>query len=114
MPHGSGADRKGKTMKTRDHSTVSSKIKEADGALDTLRDSLAEAGITLPSLRVDPSTWSSSTGSAMIDLGPCNSETADRLAALLRTARTTGRPDGGDGGTGSAVSPGTTSRRSGA
>lgn len=73
-------------MQTRDHAGVSSKIREADGALDTLREALSQAGITLPSLRVDPSTWSSSTGSAMIDLGPCNAETAGRLAALLRSA----------------------------
>ncbi|MGW7519354.1 hypothetical protein ACWGJ2_27570 [Streptomyces sp. NPDC054796] len=74
-------------MSTTQKSTVSTKIADAEKALATLREALSQAGITLPSLRVDPSTWSSSTGSAMVDLGPCNVETAERLAALLRATR---------------------------
>ncbi|NLU68033.1 hypothetical protein [Streptomyces sp. HNM0574] len=73
-------------MNTTQKTGVSTKIKDAEGSLDTLRESLTRAGITLPSLQVDPSTWSSSTGPAMLDLGPCNTETAARLSALLRTA----------------------------
>ncbi|MFE0877330.1 hypothetical protein ACFW4X_21145 [Streptomyces smyrnaeus] len=62
------------------------RIRDAEGTLDSLREALALAGITLPSLRLHPSTWSDDTGAALVDLGPCNLDTAQQIAAAVRKA----------------------------
>lgn len=65
---------------------VAEKTREAEGALDTLRDALRGAGITLPSLRLDATTWSGEASHALIELGRCNLGTARQLALALHTA----------------------------
>ncbi|WP_030889146.1 hypothetical protein [Streptomyces sp. NRRL S-1868] len=60
------------------------RITDAEGALDALREALVGAGISLPSLRLHPGTWGDHTGVALIDLGPCNLETARKLGNILR------------------------------
>lgn len=44
-------------------------------------------GVVLPSLTVDPVTGASDEPFALVDLGRCNSRTAERLASVLRGER---------------------------
>ncbi|MFG2224835.1 hypothetical protein [Streptomyces sp. NPDC048644] len=64
------------------------RIPESDGVLDDLRKALHDAGVTLPSLRLHHSTWSSSDPRApgLIELGGCPLDTARLLTAALRRA----------------------------
>ncbi|WP_328560363.1 hypothetical protein [Streptomyces coelicoflavus] len=58
-----------------------------EGAEDTvkeLREVLAEAGITLPSLGLDPVSLAREAPCPLVELGRCSVETARRLAAALR------------------------------
>ncbi|TDT41117.1 hypothetical protein EV562_102510 [Streptomyces sp. BK208] len=58
-----------------------------EGAEDTvkeLRAALAEAGITLPSLGLDPVSLAREAPCPLVELGRCSVETARRLAAVLR------------------------------
>ncbi|MFF4589148.1 hypothetical protein [Streptomyces sp. NPDC001388] len=63
----------------------------AQEALDQLREALREAGIGLPSLRIDPISAAQGHPFALIDLGRCNLGVASQLAAALRRT-------GGDAG----------------
>lgn len=68
-------------------SPMRSRIADAEGALDGLREALAAVGVTLPSLRLHHSTWSGDDdGPGHIELGACNVATARQLAAALRKA----------------------------
>lgn len=61
---------------------------EAQAARDELAVALGSAGVTLPSLRVDPVT-AAGVGCVprpLVDLGCCNAETARALAAVIRRA----------------------------
>lgn len=49
-----------------------------------LRDALTRAGITLPSLGIDPATLARETPCPRIELGGCSADVAARLAAALR------------------------------
>lgn len=49
-----------------------------------LRTALAHAGITLPSLRIDPATLAREAPCPLVQLGGCSVEVAARLAAALR------------------------------
>lgn len=75
-------------MAATDRRATAKRISEADGVLDGLRESLAAAGLALPSLQLHHSTWSATddTAPALIELGACNLDTARRLAAALRRA----------------------------
>ncbi|GHF18328.1 hypothetical protein GCM10017776_40250 [Streptomyces griseoluteus] len=55
----------------------------ADQAVERLRTALREAGIVLPSLRVDPVTEIYGGRNTLVDLGSCNLDVAARLAAVL-------------------------------
>ncbi|WP_405554830.1 hypothetical protein [Streptomyces sp. NBC_01171] len=55
----------------------------ADQAVERLRTALRDAGIVLPSLRVDPVTEVYGGGNTLVDLGSCNLDVAARLAAVL-------------------------------
>ncbi|MFD5650670.1 hypothetical protein [Streptomyces sp. NPDC127039] len=58
-----------------------------EGAEDTvkeLRAVLAEAGIVLPSLGLDPVSLAREAPCPLVELGRCSVETAQRLAAALR------------------------------
>ncbi|MGV9909122.1 hypothetical protein [Streptomyces tendae] len=58
-----------------------------EGAEDTvkeLRATLAEAGIVLPSLGLDPVSLAREAPCPLVELGRCSVETAQRLAAALR------------------------------
>ncbi|BDD72066.1 hypothetical protein [Streptomyces violaceoruber] len=58
-----------------------------EGGEDTvkeLRAALAEAGIVLPSLGLDPVSLAREEPCPLIELGRCSVETAQRLAAVLR------------------------------
>ncbi|ANP55799.1 hypothetical protein J2Z21_005540 [Streptomyces griseochromogenes] len=63
--------------------------RSAEEAVERLRAALHEAGIILPSLRIDPVTGAHGHPYALVDLGRCNLGVASRLAAALR------RPGGG-------------------
>ncbi|MFJ8540421.1 hypothetical protein ACIRFH_00085 [Streptomyces sp. NPDC093586] len=57
---------------------------EAEETLKELRAALAEAGIILPSLGIDPVSLAREAPCPLIELGRCSVETARRLAAALR------------------------------
>ncbi|KUL51635.1 hypothetical protein ADL22_05975 [Streptomyces sp. NRRL F-4489] len=59
------------------------KIAEAEAARDELAAALKRNGIVLPSLSVDPLSYSSEPPRPLIELGRCNPETARRLAAVI-------------------------------
>ncbi|MFJ7631123.1 hypothetical protein ACIQZN_32075 [Streptomyces sp. NPDC097595] len=74
-------------MATKDgKQTADEKVAEAERARDELREALGAAGVTLPSLGIDPVSYSL----ALIDLGRCNAGTARALAVALRSG--TGEP----------------------
>ncbi|MFB6845348.1 hypothetical protein ACFCXS_10885 [Streptomyces sp. NPDC056373] len=68
-------------MKAR-HSALC--VEEAEDAVKELRTELAEAGITLPSLGLDPVSLAREAPCPLVELGRCSVETARRLAAVLR------------------------------
>lgn len=49
-----------------------------------LRAALAHAGITLPSLRIDPASLAREAPCPLVELGGCSVEVAARLVAVLR------------------------------
>lgn len=59
-------------------------LKKADDVRRSLRAALREAGITLPSLGVDPASCAGPAPRPLIDLGRCNVRTALELAAALQ------------------------------
>ncbi|MFE1023345.1 hypothetical protein [Streptomyces sp. E2N166] len=59
-------------------------VEEAEVAVKELRAALAEAGITLPSLGLDPVSLAREAPCPLVELGRCSVETAQRLAAALR------------------------------
>ncbi|MFK0293139.1 hypothetical protein ACIQU6_22040 [Streptomyces sp. NPDC090442] len=62
---------------------TSDKIAEAEAARDALADALARSGIVLPSLSVDPLSYSGQPPRPLIELGRCNPQTARRLADVI-------------------------------
>ncbi|MGW2618564.1 hypothetical protein [Streptomyces sp. NPDC001500] len=58
----------------------------AQEAVEQLRAALGEAGVILPSLRIDPVSGAHGDPYALIDLGRCNLGVASRIAAALRRA----------------------------
>lgn len=59
-------------------------VEEAEETVKELRTALAKAGITLPSLRLDPATLSREAPCPLVELGGCSVDVAARLAAALR------------------------------
>jgi uncharacterized protein (DUF302 family) len=59
-------------------------VEEAEETVKELRAALADAGITLPSLRIDPANLAREAPCPMVELGGCSVEVAARLAAALR------------------------------
>ncbi|MFE0174130.1 hypothetical protein ACFWZ2_17590 [Streptomyces sp. NPDC059002] len=67
--------------------TTEERVRAAEEAVRQLRAGLERAGITLPSLRVDPLTAAGEGALPLVELGRCNLDTAMRLAAVLEGAR---------------------------
>ncbi|MGW5862269.1 hypothetical protein ACWFRJ_08865 [Streptomyces sp. NPDC055239] len=64
---------------------------EAEETVKELRAALAGAGIILPSLRIDPTSWAREAPCPRVELGGCSVDTALRLTvALPRAARVEG------------------------
>ncbi|MFF5366124.1 hypothetical protein [Streptomyces sp. NPDC013187] len=59
-------------------------VEEAEDVVKELRAELAEAGIILPSLGLDPVSLAREAPCPLVELGRCSVETARRLAAVLR------------------------------
>lgn len=57
---------------------------EAEEAVKELRAALEKAGITLPTLRIDPASLAREAPCPLVELGRCSVATAQRLAAVLR------------------------------
>lgn len=62
-------------------------MRSTEEVVEVLREALAGTGIILPSLCVDPVTGASEEPFALVDLGRCNTRTAERLASVLRGER---------------------------
>ncbi|MFK4065823.1 hypothetical protein [Streptomyces sp. NPDC029674] len=67
--------------------TAEERVRAAEEAVRQLKAGLAEVGVTLPSLRIDPLTAASEGTLPLVELGRCNLDTALRLAAVLEEAR---------------------------
>ncbi|MER6097455.1 hypothetical protein ABT154_16665 [Streptomyces sp. NPDC001728] len=63
--------------------TTTGTLEAAQEAVTELREALARAGITLPSLGLDAVTLSAETPRPLVELGRCTVETARLLAAAL-------------------------------
>jgi hypothetical protein len=61
-------------------------VEDAEETMKELRTALTRAGITLPSLRIDPASLAREAPCPLIELGGCRVETAARLAAALGVA----------------------------
>ncbi|MCX4700892.1 hypothetical protein OG252_33720 [Streptomyces sp. NBC_01352] len=59
-------------------------VEEAEETVKELRSALLMAGITLPSLGLDPVSLAREAPCPLVELGRCSVETAQRLAAVLR------------------------------
>ncbi|MGW0609884.1 hypothetical protein [Streptomyces sp. NPDC002788] len=59
-------------------------VEEAEDAVKELRAELAEAGIILPSLGVDPVSLAREALCPLVESGRCSVRTARRLAAVPR------------------------------
>nr|WP_037685869.1 hypothetical protein [Streptomyces aureocirculatus] len=62
-------------------------VREAEETVEQLRAALRGAGITLPSLRLDPVTVGREAPCPLVELGRCSVETAARLAVVLPPGR---------------------------
>ena len=62
-------------------------MRSTEEVVETLREALVGVGVVLPSLTVDPVTGASDEPFALVDLGRCNTRTAERLASVLRGER---------------------------
>ncbi|MFG2791576.1 hypothetical protein [Streptomyces sp. NPDC048419] len=62
-------------------------MRPTEEVVETLRAALVGVGVVLPSLTVDPVTGASDEPFALVDLGRCNTRTAERLASVLRGER---------------------------
>ncbi|MBA5225860.1 MULTISPECIES: hypothetical protein [Streptomyces] len=62
-------------------------MRSTEEVVESLREALAEVGVVLPSLGVDPVTGASGEPFALVALGRCNVRTAERLTAALRGER---------------------------
>ncbi|MFF3643865.1 hypothetical protein [Streptomyces sp. NPDC002564] len=67
--------------------TAEERFRAAEEAVRQLRAGLTRAGVTLPSLRVDPLTAAGEGALPLVELGRCNVDTALRLATVLEGAR---------------------------
>ncbi|WP_030858337.1 hypothetical protein [Streptomyces sp. NRRL S-37] len=67
-------------MKAR-HSALC--VEEAEEVVKELRAALAKAGISLPSLGMDPVSLAREAPCPLIELGRCSVETARRIAAAV-------------------------------
>lgn len=59
-------------------------VEEAEETVKELRAALLRAGITLPSIGLDPVSLAREVPRPLIELGRCSVETARRLAEVLR------------------------------
>lgn len=77
--------REGRRTVTARHSAHSAVcVQEAEETVVELRTVLEKAGITLPSLGLDPAGLARQAPCPLVELGRCSVETAARLAAVLR------------------------------
>ncbi|MGC0377421.1 hypothetical protein [Streptomyces sp. SAI-229] len=58
-------------------------VEEAEEVVKELRAALAKAGISLPSLGMDPVSLAREAPCPLIELGRCSVETARRIAAAV-------------------------------
>ncbi|MFD4990014.1 hypothetical protein [Streptomyces sp. NPDC058374] len=72
---------------TEAHRRTTDRVGAAEEAVHRLRAELTKAGITLPSLGLEPVSSAGNDPAPLVDLGRCNVETADRLSAVLERAR---------------------------
>lgn len=64
--------------------TASERLKEAEDVRDELWAALHAAGVTLPSLCVEPAAYADAWPRPLLELGRCNLSTARLLTAALR------------------------------
>ncbi|MEV5124238.1 hypothetical protein AB0K49_15835 [Streptomyces decoyicus] len=75
--------------------TARDRVRQAEVVMVELQTALRAAGITLPSLCVDPVSCASSVMAPLVELGRCNLDTAQRLADVLAEYAKTAAPGHG-------------------
>ncbi|MER6124264.1 hypothetical protein ABT173_16730 [Streptomyces sp. NPDC001795] len=60
-------------------------MRSTEEVVEALRVALERVGIVLPSLCVDPVTGAGAESFALVELGRCNVQTAERLTDVLRS-----------------------------
>ncbi|WP_437041476.1 hypothetical protein [Streptomyces angustmyceticus] len=73
-------------MGMTERSPAAGKLRDAEQACGELRTALKGAGITLPSLAVDPVSLADHFPRPLVELGRCTPEVARRLADAVRTS----------------------------
>ncbi|MBC9727351.1 hypothetical protein [Streptomyces sp. TRM68367] len=68
---------------TTERQTRAETIRGAEEVRDALATALERAGLRLPSLRLDPSTYADANPRPLIELGRCSPPLARELAALI-------------------------------
>lgn len=76
--------------------TARERMRQAEGVTVELQAALRAAGITLPSLGVDPVSCASAHMAPLVELGRCNLDTARRLAGVLADYARTAVPGHGE------------------
>ncbi|NBE53621.1 hypothetical protein [Streptomyces boluensis] len=71
-------------MAAEDAAKAHGTLADAEAACQELSAALAKAGVTLPSLGLDPLSYGGEFSFALVELGRCNVSTARALAAALR------------------------------
>jgi hypothetical protein len=80
------------TQSTREGADMApTEDKDAESACAELREALKAAGVCLPSLGLDITSYAWPGPPTLINLGRCNAKTAHALAAALRPATRTTR-----------------------
>ncbi|MFJ2741797.1 hypothetical protein ACIO3O_19285 [Streptomyces sp. NPDC087440] len=65
-------------------------LAEAEEVVKKLRAALDRAGLALPSMCLEPTSYVRAQGCPVVELGRCNITTASRLAAALTAAERAG------------------------
>ncbi|MDQ0794797.1 hypothetical protein [Streptomyces sp. B1I3] len=68
---------------TEQRKEAAGRVRAAEDAVARLRAGLAQVGVKLPSLRIDPVSCAGDEPTPLVDLGRCTIETALRLSAQL-------------------------------
>ncbi|GGT30571.1 hypothetical protein [Streptomyces chromofuscus] len=68
---------------TTEYRAAAETIRDAEEVRDALASALERAGLTLPSLRLDPNTYADADPRPLVELGRCSPSLARQLTAVI-------------------------------